>query len=82
MKGAPGEQLILADGSINFDLEYKRGSKTIKPFKKGADGNYKLKLEADGYPSVEAEVGSGSVSTEKLADGTWYGTATESFCTL
>lgn len=79
MKGAPGEQLILADGSINFALEYKKGSKTIKPFKNGADGSYKLKLEADGYPSVEAEVGSENVSTAKLADGTWYGTATDSF---
>ena len=79
MKGAPGEQLILADGSINFTLEYKKGSKTIKPFKNGADGSYKLKLEADGYPSVEAEVGSENVGTAKLADGTWYGTATNSF---
>ena len=79
MKGAPGEQLILADGSINFTLEYKKGSKTIKPFKNGADGSYKLKLEADGYPSVEAEVGSENVGTAKLADGTWYGTATDSF---
>ena len=79
MKGAPGEQLILADGSINFTLEYKKGSKTIKPFKNGADGSYKLKLEADGYPSVEAEVGSENAGTAKLADGTWYGTATDSF---
>lgn len=79
MKGAPGEQLILADGSINFTLEYKKGSKTIKPFKNGADGSYKLKLEAGGYPSVEAEVGSENVGTAKLADGTWYGTATDSF---
>lgn len=79
MKGAPGEQLILADGSINFAMEYKKGSKTIKPFKNGADGSYKLKLEADGYPSVEAEVGSENVGTAKLADGTWYGTATDSF---
>ena len=79
MKGAPGEQLILEDGSINFAMEYKKGSKTIKPFKNGADGSYKLKLEADGYPSVEAEVGSENVGTAKLADGTWYGTATDSF---
>lgn len=79
MKGAPGEQLILEDGSINFAMEYKKGSKTIKPFKNGADGSYKLKLEADGYPSVEAEVGSENAGTAKLADGTWYGTATDSF---
>ncbi len=79
MKGVPGEQLILVDGSINFTLEYKKGSKTIKPFKNGADGSYKLKLEADGYPSVEAVVGSENVGTAKLADGTWYGTATDSF---
>ena len=79
MKGAPGEKLILEDGSINFTLEYKKGSKTIKPFKKGEDGSYKLKLEADGYPSVEAKVGSENVGTAKLADGTWYGTATDGY---
>ena len=79
MKGAPGEKLILEDGSINFTLEYKKGSKTIKPFTKGADGSYKLKLEADGYPSVEAKVGSENVGTAKLADGTWYGTATDGY---
>ena len=79
MKNVPAEQLILEDGSINFDLEYQRKGKTIKVFKNGAEGTYKLKLEADGYPAIEAEVGSGSVLENTLADGVWYGTATESF---
>ncbi len=56
--GVDGTDLIKEDGSINFDAKRTVHGQTSAVFANGADGDYTLQLEADGYPETEkANVG-------------------------
>ena len=73
-----GTELLNEDGSINFDATVTSHGSTSKVFAKGAQGSYTLKLEAAGYPALEAQVGGEAQPETGLADGVWYGTGTDS----